>query len=382
MIDFFRYHPGAFQKQVRTAVDRVVRRGQFILGPELRHFEEQFATYTGARHAIGMNSGTDALFLALKALQVGPGDEVITVANTATPTVSAIRMTGANPVFVDVDARTHTIDVALIERAITKRTRVILPVHLYGYPADMRPIMQLARRHKLKVVEDAAQAHGATDDGRMVGTIGDIGCFSFYPTKNLGAIGDAGCAVTNNERLAAELTQLRNYGETAKYQNRIEGVNSRLDEMQAAVLNEALPCLNEWNAKRAKLAQLYLRLLADAEVELPADSDVQRERVWHLFVIETARRDKLQRHLTEHGIQTAIHYPRPIYAQPAYRVLKPQAANLPVTAKLSRRILSLPLYPEMTERDVRQICRVIRDVAPRRGVQAGKFKLKSELKSR
>ena len=367
MVEFFRYHPGAngFRKQVNAAIARVVASGQFILGPELRRFEEQFAAYLGAKHVIGVNSGTDALFLALKALGVGPGDEVITVANTATPTVSAIRMAGANPVFVDVDANTHTSSVLGVEPAITKRTRVILPVHLYGYPADLAPIVKLARKHRLNVVEDAAQAHGAKYGGRMVGTIGDIGCFSFYPTKNLGAIGDAGSAVTNNPRLATAMTQLRNYGETAKYQNRIEGVNSRLDEIQAAVLNEALPHLNDWNASREKLSKLYLRLLADADVELPAESDAQRERVWHLFVIKTNRREPLRQHLAARGIQTAIHYPKPIYAQPAYRALQAQGVKLPVTKTLSRRILSLPLYPEMTERAVREVCRAIRDFAPR-----------------
>ena len=363
MIEFFRYHPRSrFQQEVNAAISRVVRRGQFILGPELRGFEDEFASYLGARHAIGLNSGTDALFLALKALSVGVGDEVITVANTATPTVSAIRMAGANPVFVDVDAHTHTIDVDLIERAITKRTRVILPVHLYGYPAGMAPIMKLARRHKLRVIEDAAQAHGAKYGGRMVGTIGDIGCFSFYPTKNLGAIGDAGCAVTNNAGLAAKLAQLRNYGETAKYVNRIEGVNSRLGEIQAAVLREALPHLDDWNAKRQALADLYLHLLTGADVELPANSGGERERVWHLFVIKTDRRDRLRKHLADCGIQTAVHYPKPIFAQPAYRSLQPQSALLPVTAKLSARILSLPLYPEMAERSVREVCRAIRSV--------------------
>jgi dTDP-4-amino-4,6-dideoxygalactose transaminase len=230
----------------------------------------------------------------------------------------------------------------------------------------MGPIVRLARKHRLKVVEDAAQAHGAKDRGKFVGTLGDIGCFSFYPTKNLGAIGDAGCAVTNNAQLAGVLTQLRNYGETAKYQNRIEGVNSRLDEIQAAVLLAALAHLPDWNARRAKLANLYLRLLADADVELPANSDRERERVWHLFVIKTKRRDQLRRHLSERGIQTAIHYPKPIYAQPAYRTLHSQAAALPVTAKSSREILSLPLYPEMSEPAVREVCRAIRDFAPRR----------------
>jgi dTDP-4-amino-4,6-dideoxygalactose transaminase len=236
------------RREIHEVLTRVFERGWFILGPELKAFETDFARYLDVGYCVGVNSGTDALFLALRALGVGPGHEVVTVANTATPTVSAIRMAGAKPGFVDVLEDTQTLDPSLIEPAITSRTRAILPVHLYGYPAEMGEILRIAKRYKLFVVEDACQAHGAKYDGRMVGGLGDIGCFSFYPTKNLGAFGDAGAVVTNDKTLALTISQLRNYGEIAKYKNRLEGVNTRLDEIQAAFLNWGLGHIDEWNS--------------------------------------------------------------------------------------------------------------------------------------
>jgi dTDP-4-amino-4,6-dideoxygalactose transaminase len=349
------------RKEIHEVVTRVFERGWFILGPELKAFEADFARYLDVGYCVGVNSGTDALFLALRALGVGPGHEVLTVANTATPTVSAIRMAGATPVFVDVIEDTQTLDPSLIEPAITSRTRAILPVHLYGYPAEMGEILRIAKKHKLFVVEDACQAHGAKYDGRMVGGLGDIGCFSFYPTKNLGAFGDAGAVVTNRKALAAKISQLRNYGEISKYKNRVEGVNTRLDEIQAAFLNWGLGHIDGWNSRRTKLANAYLRLLRGVPLHAPPPSNSRLDRVWHLFVVRAKRRDELQAALRKKGIETAIHYPTPIYKQPAYRFLAYKSARLPKTAALSRQILSLPLYPELTLNEVSTVCAAIRE---------------------
>lgn len=362
MIPFFsltgRYRRN--QKAIHQTFTRVFKRGWFILGPELEQFEAAFARYLKVEHVIGVNSGTDALFLALKAVGVGSDDEVITVANTATPTVSAIRMTGARPVFVDVLADTQTLNPSLIEKAITGRTRAILPVHLYGYPTEMDSILDIAKKRKLFVIEDACQAHGAKYDGRMIGTLGDAGCFSFYPTKNLGAFGDAGAVVARDAQLAQKIRSMRNYGETAKYHNSIEGVNTRLDELQAAFLSWGLKHVDEWNSRRAKLASTYSTLLRDVAVNLPPASGSKTDRVWHLFVIRTERRNALQAALQKAGIGTSIHYPTPIFDQPAYRFLGYRSADLPITAKLSRQILSLPLYPELTTAAVSKVCGAVR----------------------
>ena len=350
-----------YRRPIQQAIARVLERGWFILGPELREFESAFARYLNVKHAIGVNSGTDAIFLALKALGVGVSSEVITVANTAVPTISAIRMTGATPVFVDVLPDSQTLDPSRIESAISPRTRAIVPVHLYGYPAQMQEIKRIAKKHKLLVIEDACQAHGAKYCDRMVGTLADAGCFSFYPTKNLGAFGDSGAVVTNNTRLAEKLRAMRNYGEVAKFNNAIEGVNSRLDEMQAALLNCGLKHIGEWNAQRAAIANEYLRALRDTDLELPHGPDSVHQRVWHLFVVKTNQRDDLQRYLHEKGIETMIHYPTPIHRQRAYRFLGYRPRNLPVTTALSRRILSLPIYPELTMAEVSRTAAAIRD---------------------
>lgn len=346
---------------INEALARVFQRGSFILGPELEEFESRFARYLGIEHVVGVNSGTDALFLSLKACEIGEGHEVITVANTAVPTVSAIRMTGATPVFVDVQEDTQTLDPSLLDAAVNKRTRAIIPVHLYGYPADMSPIMDVARKHRLTIIEDACQAHGAKYSGAMVGTLGRAGCFSFYPTKNLGAFGDAGAIATSDARFAVKLRALRNYGEVAKYRNSMEGVNSRLDEIQAAILSWGLTQLDHWNEARAKLAAIYLNGLRTSPLELPRVSDQTSKRVWHLFVIKCDRRDELRRHLSEMGLDTMVHYPVPIHRQAAYRFLGYKARDLPKTTRLSRRILSLPIYPELTMAHVNRICSAVRD---------------------
>lgn len=345
-----------YRKPIEEAVTRVFKRGWFILGSELREFEAAFARYLDVKYVIGVNSGTDALFLALKAHGIGPAHEVITVANTAVPTVSAIRMTGAMPVFVDVQQDTHTLDPSLLERSINSRTIAILPVHLYGYPASMKEINRIAKKHGLIVIEDACQAHGAKYGDQKVGTFGNAGCFSFYPTKNLGAFGDAGAVATNSKRIADNIKAMRNYGEIAKNENVYEGVNTRMDELQAALLKWGIRHLDKWNLQRAKIASRYSELLSNAPLELPLPSDSMNERVWHLFVVKTSRRNELQKFLFQHGIETAIHYPTPIYKQHAYRFLRYTPKDLPVTTQLSNRILSLPLHPELTMAEVSRVC--------------------------
>lgn len=347
------------KKEINAAIFRVLESGWFILGKEGENFEKKFAEYLGVKYVIGMNSGTDALFLALKSLGVGAGDEVITVPNTAVPTISAIRMTGAVPVFVDIDEKTFNMNPALIEAKITAKTKVILPVHLYGYPAEMDAIVKIAKKNGLKVLEDAAQAHGAKYKNKMVGTIGDIGAFSFYPTKNLGAFGDAGAIVTNNAKLAETARELRNYGEVSKYKNKIEGVNSRLDEMQAAILSWSLKKLPAWNEKRTMLAETYRKNLKGLPIVLPPAGDSLHTPVWHLFVIRTERRDDLAKFLKENGIMTGVHYPELVFEQEAYHFLNFSKKDFPIAAALSPKILSLPIYPELEKSDILKICKTI-----------------------
>lgn len=345
------------KKEIDAAINRVLKSGWFILGGELKSFEENFSKYLGVKYVVGVNSGTDAIFLGLKALGIKDGDEVITVANTATPTIAAIRMAGGTPVFVDIDENTINIDPDLIKKTITKKTKAILPVHLFGYPAEMDKILKIAKKYKLKVIEDSAQAVGARFKNKMVGTFGDVGCFSFYPTKNLGAFGDAGAIVTNNKKIADKARQLRNYGEASKNNNVIEGVNSRLDEFQAGILNWGLQRLDQWNKKREKLAKLYIHNLQNiSAIKLPADSDKFHKNVWHLFVIGIRERGQLQDFLLKNKVQTAIHYPKPIYKQPVYKNLGFSDKDLPKTKKTMSEILSLPLNPELEEKQVNYIC--------------------------
>ncbi len=346
------------RKAAEEAVQRVLDSGHFILGSEGEKFEKTFAEFMGAKFAVGVNSGTDAIFLSLKAFGIKDGDEVITVSHTATPTVSAIRMTGATPIFVDIDPLTFCINVNKIEDKITAKTKAIVPVHIYGYPCDIDKVMDIARRHNLKVVEDACQAHGAVWEGKKVGTIGDAGAWSFYPTKNLGCLGDGGEITTHDEEQYKKLKAMRNYGEVAKFDNAMEGTNSRLDEMQAAILNVSLPNLNTWNARRAEIAALYIKELAGLSLTLPLMSE---DRVWHLFVIRTDRRDELKEFLKGKGIETMIHYPTPVFKQKAYAFLGYSDSDLPETLKASREILSLPLYPELSDSEVIEVCSEIKE---------------------
>jgi len=344
----------------RPAIDKrlagVFKRGIFILGPEVAGLEKEFASYCGAKNAVGVNSGTDAIFLSLKALGVGPGDEVITVLHTAVPTASAIAMTGARPVYADVLASDMTIDAADAAKKITSRTKAIVPVHLYGCPCDMDAVMKLARRKGLYVVEDCCQAHGAKFKTRRVGAIGHAGCFSFYPTKNLGSFGDGGMAVTGSKKIAGKIKALRQYG-AVKGDFPYAGVNSRLSEMQAAVLRIKLRHLESQNKKRRAIAEFYGRALSGLPVTLPG-CGAGRKHVYHLYVIRAKGRDGLKRFLASRGIETMIHYSYRVNASRAYGTLR---GRLPVTEKMKREILSLPLYAEMTMKEARRTAEAVRE---------------------
>ena len=350
-VPFMDLRPGADAAVVDEAIRRVVARGWFVLGPEVEAFEHEFAARAGARHAIGVGTGTDALALILRALGIGRGDEVVTSPLSAAYTALAIMMTGARPVFADIDPERHTVAPDAIEAAITPRTAAILPVHLYGQPADMPAIDAIARRRNLALVEDCCQAHLATCRGRPVGTFGAAGAFSFYPTKNLGALGDGGAVVTDDERLAERIARLRNGGQTSRYHHLEPGINSRLDEIQAAVLRARLPLLPAWTERRRALARYYRLMLAGAPVVVPPELDAGH--VYHLFVVRTDERPRLQEHLRSQGIETLIHYPVPIPSQPALSEERP--ASCPVADVACAQVLSLPLHPALDEEHVREV---------------------------
>jgi len=333
--------------EINETTSRIIQKADFILGREVRLFEEEFAAFSEARYAVGVDSGTSALELALRAYDIGPGDEVITAANSFIASALAISHAGATPVLVDVDPFTHTIDVTGIERAITSRTKAIIPVHLYGHPAHMDPIRKIAEQHGLIVIEDACQAHGARYKGRRAGSLGHAAAFSFYPGKNLGAYGDGGMVVTNDADIRKRLEMLRNYGQEEKYHHLTQGFNRRLDTLQAAVLRVKLKYLEKWNAARRWQAELYHRLLAGTALVLPSEA-VGAQSVWHLYVIRTEHRDKLKEYLASRGIAAGIHYPVPIHLQPAYKNLGYKRGSFPVTEQYAQRILSLPMYAELT----------------------------------
>jgi dTDP-4-amino-4,6-dideoxygalactose transaminase len=333
--------------EIDEAVSKVIRETDFILGREVRLFEEEFARFCEVQYAIGVDSGTSALELALRAHGIGPGDEVITAVNSFIASALAISHAGATPVLVDVDRQTYTMDVSAVEKAITPRTKAIIPVHLYGHPADMDPILQLAQRHQLVVVEDACQAHGARYKGKRVGSLGHAGAFSFYPGKNLGAYGDGGAVVTNDHDMAKRLEMLRNYGQKEKYQHMFRGYNRRLDTLQAAVLRVKLKYVEKWNDARRQNANRYRLLLENSEVTTPNEASYA-ESVWHLYVIRANQRDALKDHLASRGISCGIHYPFPIHLQPAYRDLGYKKGDFPVTEDYAQRIISLPMYAELT----------------------------------
>lgn len=334
------------QPQIDAAVGRVLNSGWYILGPEVEAFEEEWAAYCGTRFAVGLANGLDALMLALRALDIGPGDEVIVPSNTYIATWLAVSSVGATPVPVEPDPATHNIDPRLIEAAITPRTRAVLPVHLYGQPADLDPILEVATRFGLRVIEDAAQAHGARYKGRRIGAHGDIVCWSFYPGKNLGALGDAGAITTNDAALAERVALLRNYGSRQKYVNEEAGVNSRLDPVQAAVLRVKLQVLDEWTDRRRAIAADYGERLQESDLILPHVPD-WAEPAWHLYVVRTPAREEVQARLAKAEIGTLIHYPIPPHMQGAYANMGFAAEAFPIARRLAQEVLSLPIGPQL-----------------------------------
>jgi dTDP-4-amino-4,6-dideoxygalactose transaminase len=349
------------REEILAALDRVGSKAAFILGEEVQEFEREFAAFCGVKHCVAVNSGTSALHLALLGVGVRAGDEVITTPNTFIATAEAISYTGARPVFVDIDPRTANIEVKQIAAAVTPRTRAILPVHLYGLAAEMDPIMEIAAEHKLAVIEDACQAHGARYHGKRVGGIGNAGAFSFYPAKNLGAYGEGGALTTNDDALAAEARILRSHGESRRYYHDAVGYNYRMDGFQGAVLRVKLPRLEQWNARRKSLTEIYRRTLEGARVELQ-QGGASCERVDHLFVVYVDRRDTVRASLEERGVQTGVHYPLPIHQQKPFRALGYQPGDFPHVERACERVMSMPLYPEMSDEQAHYAAQTLREI--------------------
>ena len=348
----------SIKSDIDHAIHKVIQDSAFIQGKYVREFEESFASYCSVKECVGVGNGTDAIFIALKALNIGPGDEVITVANSFIATSEAISNSGAKVIFVDCDSKTYNINVQQIEKAITSRTKAIIPVHLYGQSADMDAIIKIAEKYHLYVIEDAAQAHGALYKGKRVGSLGDVACFSFYPGKNLGAYGDGGAIVTNNSQLAIECRMLANHGRLKKYLHEKEGFNSRLDGLQAAILSIKLQYLDEWNEKRQQAAKYYQDNLSG--IFTPFCS-IEIEPVYHLFVVQVDDRDKVQEFLKNHDIQTGIHYPVPLPLQPAYKYLRVPKESYNHALEISTKILSLPMFPEISDDQLERVVQVIDD---------------------
>lgn len=343
--------------EIDEAIARVIGDSAFILGKYTAAFEQSFADYCGVKYCVGLNSGTDGLHLAYRVLGIGPGDEVMTVANTFFATTEPLYHLGAKPVFVDIDRQTYLIDTAAIESKITKKTKAIVPVHLYGQMANMTQIRALARKYHLKVIEDCAQAHGATHRGKKAGSLGDIGVYSFYPGKNLGAYGDAGCIITNNQALANTVRKLRDHGRMSKYEHELFGYSSRVDGLQAAILTVKLRHLDRWTDRRRSIAKRYTALLPGT-LKKPIEAEGNRH-VYHLYTVEVDRRAAIANRLRHEGIEVGIHYPRPLHQQPAYQSYGFQHGLLPITETVADRILSLPLFPEMTEDEIKFIAKKV-----------------------
>lgn len=339
----------SLKSEIDSAINRVLETGYFVLGDEVEAFEKEFANWVGAEYGVGVNSGTDALSLALDAVGVEPGDEVITVSHSFISTANAIVDNGATPVFVDIDPESYCMDVDKLEDTVTEDTAAIVPVHLYGHPVEMETVMDVADRHNLAVVEDACQAHGATYHDQPVGTFGDAACFSFYPVKNLGAYGDGGAAVTNNPEIAEHIATARDVGQSEKYHHEMVGMNSRLDEIQAAILREKLPYMDEWNERRRKIATRYTQSLSNTNVVTPNVAD-EVSHVFHLYVVRSQQRDRLRKHLEDAGVQTLVHYPIPIHDQTPYQHLN--AGQLHITDRVTDEIVSLPSFPWMSDTEV------------------------------
>jgi dTDP-4-amino-4,6-dideoxygalactose transaminase len=365
----------AIKPEVDAAIQRVIANSSYILGPEVKTFEDDWAAFCQVKHAVGTDSGTAALHLALLLLEVGPGDEVITSTHTFIATAEVISLTGARPVFVDVDPRTYNLDPEKVKDAISPRTKVLMPVHLYGQPAEMDPLLEIAKEHNLRVIEDAAQAHGATYHGRPAGSMGDIACFSFYPGKNLGAYGDGGMLVTNDSELANRAQMLRNHGRRDKYEHLLVGYGYRLDALQAAILGVKLKHLDNWNAQRRAHAAYYTELLSGLDVVTPFEP-AHLCGVYHLYVIATpqrppprpgtpqdsaAGRDSLLNHLKARGIEAGIHYPIPLHLQPVYRNLGYRPGDFPHAERAANHVLSLPMYPELTNEQIEYVAEAVRE---------------------
>jgi dTDP-4-amino-4,6-dideoxygalactose transaminase len=344
------------KNEIDNTIADVISNTAFIGGTHLESFEKSFSLFCNVKHCIGVGNGTDALLIAIKSLNIGQNDEVITVSNSFIATSESITMAGAKVVFTDIDPGTYNIDVNQIESKITKKTKAIIPVHLYGQPADMEPILEISKKHNLKVIEDCAQAHGATYKGKKIGSFGDISCFSFYPGKNLGAYGDAGAILTNDDELAVKIRKIANHGRIDKYNHEIEGFNSRLDGLQAAILNVKLRYLADWSQKRYNNAKLYNKYLKNTEVILPHEPDYVKS-VYHLYVIRVKKeiRKKLQDHLNSNGIATGIHYPIALPMLKAYEYLRHTPSDFPQAVKASEEILSLPMFPELEESEIKFI---------------------------
>ena len=340
------------RKELDEAYKRVMDSNYFIQGNECKQFEQEFADYCGAKHCVGVATGLDAIYLILKAMDIKTGDEVIVPSNTFIATALAVSYTGATPVFVEPEIDTYNIDVTRIEEKITPNTKAIIAVHLQGRPADMDAVNEIAKKHGLKVLEDAAQAHGTKYKGRRVGALSDAAAFSFYPGKNLGALGDGGCVVTNDDDIASKVRALGNYGSDYKYHHIYQGTNSRLDEMQAAFLRVKLPCLEKWNDARKQVAERYLSEITNPLIKLPVAPDKDYDHIYHVFVIRCDRRDELEKYLNDKGIGTVKHYPIPMHMQKAYESLNIPEGSLPIAEEISRTVLSIPMYYNMTDEEI------------------------------
>ncbi len=356
-LDLERIHK-PIENEIMEAINRVVHTNRFLLGTESEMFEQEFARYCDTEYCATVGSGLDALHLILRAYEIGPGDEVIIPTNTFIATALAVNYAGATPVFVEPNVHTFNIDVTKIESVLSKNTKAIIPVHLYGQPADMDPILDLGKYYNLKIIEDAAQAHGAVYKGRKVGSIGDAAAFSFYPGKNLGAFGDGGAVTSNDESLINRVKMLRNYGSARKYVHEYKGFNSRLDEIQAAILRVKLRYLDEWNMDRARVANKYFKLIANPIVELPYVFH-DNKPVWHVFVIKSQRRNELQQWLRDSGIETLIHYPTTIINQTAYSEFSKESKRYQFSQTIADSILSLPIYPGLTEEEITKIVNAV-----------------------
>jgi dTDP-4-amino-4,6-dideoxygalactose transaminase len=348
------------RKEIDAAIARTLENCSFCLGPDVARFEEEFARYIGAKYCIGFNSGTSALHVAMLLLNVGAGDEVITTPFTFVATSWAISYVGAKPVYVDIDEATYNLDPKFVEKAITPRTKAIMPVHLYGHPADLDALLSICRKRKLPLIEDAAQAHGAEYRGKIVGTFGETSCFSFYPGKNLGAYGEGGALVTNNAEYAARAKALRDHGSTRRYYHDEIGYNYRLEGIQGAVLGVKMKYLEGWTRERRRVAHRYNELLANTPLKLPREAEYAQS-AWHLYVVRHPRREELKKHLEANGVGCGLHYPVPLHLQKCYAQLGYKEGDFPIAEKAARECLSLPIYPELTEEQIQRVLEVVQD---------------------